>query len=282
MFSINTLLGPVRRIRGNRLYLDNGNRILDLYLDNGLRILSYQDTKVRMYAKNAIEKGITTSYPGLYETRFNKALQLFLGKNHYYIAISSESASWYLLHECFNVTENFLELWPCNQGNLNYVDSASNKSSKPLVYRIRPFLPALDHGIGVFTIPGPKPITTSMLVFSDKAYYKKALEFYNAHEKFLSVTPIQHYCCARSLFSLLRLSENGYNQQHWTKFLDTCNGLFMSNGPYIYPQTNDYETFFKTALEAHVLINPEIGSPSIIPMQYSKGEIDKLVRLIRH
>lgn len=280
MHAINTLIQPVRRIRGNRLYLENGNRVLDLYLDNGLRILSYQDTRVKMYAKNAIEKGLTSSYPGLYEKRFTKALNLFLGEHHDYITVPNENAALYLLQACFNFSSKPRELWPQEQKDVSNTESAIHNSSKFLVYRVRPFLSLPSYGIGVFTVPGPKPITSTVLVFSNKTDYEKALECYTACETLSQVAPIQHYIGARSLFSLMRLKQNGYNEKHWAGFMDTCIGLFVGNGPYIYPKTIDYSTFFSMALQAHVLINPEAGSPSIIPMQYSKGEIDKLVRII--
>ena len=77
MNNVYSLLPPIRRIRGNRLYCNSGKRILDLYLDNGIRILSYKENKVKLYAKNAIEKGLASTYPGLYEARFTKALQKY-------------------------------------------------------------------------------------------------------------------------------------------------------------------------------------------------------------
>ena len=69
------LLPPVRRARGNRLYLETDRRLLDLWLDDGRIILGERERNSRLYARDAAEKGLTRAYPGLYNQRLRSALQ---------------------------------------------------------------------------------------------------------------------------------------------------------------------------------------------------------------
>ena len=93
MNNLKKLMPAVRRARGNRLYLADNTRLLDLFLDDGYRLLSYQDVKTRTYACNAVSKGLTAMYPGLYEKRFLKALFCLIGRKLPALVFPSEVAA---------------------------------------------------------------------------------------------------------------------------------------------------------------------------------------------
>ena len=272
MNNVYSMLPQVRRIRGNRIYCTNGKRILDLYLDNGVRILSYKETKVKLYAKNAIEKGLASTYPGLYETRFTKALKHFLGADYRYLYLPNESAAIHVLKTCFNFSEKLSELWPCSMKQAN--DSVSN--TLPAV-RIRPFLPMPSHCIGLFTVPGIYPLSLSVLLFTNEQQFEIAHDFCMSQNSMFQIASLQYYVGARSIFSLLSLTRSGYTPNFWRQFIDDCKGIFVNNGPYIYPTCNNYQDFFAQALACNILLNPEVESPSIIPMEYSKGELKQFI-----
>lgn len=272
MDNVYSILPQVRRIRGNRIYCNTGKRILDLYMDNGIRILSYKDSKVKLYAKNAIEKGLASTYPGLYETRFAKALHLFLGTDYYYLYLPHESAALYVLKTCFNYSDTIQELWP------NSIEHLANSNSNTLpVVRIRPFLPIPSQCIGVFTVPGLYPLSLTVLLFTDKKQFEIAHDFCCAQNTLFQTAPLQYYIGARSIFSLLSLTKSGYTHSFWEQFVIDCKGLFINEGPYIYPKCNDYQKFFTQALAYNILLNPNPKSPSIIPMEYTKGELKHFV-----
>ncbi|HON88885.1 MAG TPA: hypothetical protein P5519_03490 [Spirochaetia bacterium] len=272
MNNVYSLLPPIRRIRGNRLYCNSGKRILDLYLDNGIRILSYKENKVKLYAKNAIEKGLASTYPGLYEARFTKALQKYLGADYQYLYMPNENAAMYVLKTCFNYSGKLKELWPLNNGQTDY--SFSN-AIQPV--RIRPFLPLPSHCIGVFTVPGLYPLSFSVLLFTDTKQFETARDYYREHQELFCIAPLQYYAGARSIYSLLNFTQSGYNPDFWKQFTDYCKGIFINDGPYIYPACSNYHELFTQALACNVLLNPAPESPSIIPMEYSIGELKQFI-----
>jgi hypothetical protein len=75
-----TLLPPVKRARGYRLYTESA-RFVDLYLDGGRAVLGHNPPNVLREMKNAAERSLFAPYPSYYTRRFEKALSLlFPGK----------------------------------------------------------------------------------------------------------------------------------------------------------------------------------------------------------
>ena len=57
------MMPEIRRARDYRLYDIHGRRYLDLCLDGGRALLGHKPGRVVLMMKNALEKGLSASYP---------------------------------------------------------------------------------------------------------------------------------------------------------------------------------------------------------------------------
>ncbi len=72
---LDNLIPPIRRMRDFHLYDFNGRRYLDLYLDGGRALLGHKPGRCVLMMKNAMEKGLSAPYPGVWNARLLKQLR---------------------------------------------------------------------------------------------------------------------------------------------------------------------------------------------------------------
>lgn len=70
------LIPQIRRARDYHLYDINGRRYLDCCLDGGRALLGHKPGRAILMMKNALDKGLAASYPGVYSNRLLKQLKL--------------------------------------------------------------------------------------------------------------------------------------------------------------------------------------------------------------
>lgn len=68
------LLPQVRRVRGYRLYLNDGRRMVDLWQQGGNAILGHTPPGILLSLKNNASRGLFSPFPSIWERRFAKAL----------------------------------------------------------------------------------------------------------------------------------------------------------------------------------------------------------------
>lgn len=276
------LLPPVRRARGNRLYTADGKRFLDLWLDDGRGILGDRDSHTRTFASNAADKGLTRPYPGLYDTRFEKAVTAtWPGFSTVRLFASEERA----LAAATRVLG--LQQRPGIQPAL--VDSAvrpSGTAGAPILGQVplaiaRPFaaIPgACD--LALPRLPCPRPFAPWCLLARDGTAAAQAL---SAEEG--DLIPAQSLvAAARGLSSLDASVRDGYGEALWARFDRRMGAWFDRSGPYLFPKAipAGYEAFFRAALEGGALLSPLPDAPSVIPPDFDDGELAKLAKSLQN
>lgn len=262
------LLPAIKRSRGNRLYADNGKRYLDLWLDDGHNLLSYKENLTRTQASNAADKGLVRPYPGLYEKRIKKELiKAWPEFSVIKIFLSMERA----MALAKAILSNNDPLLDSAFFNSNTVDSG--------FYLARPFIGlAAKAQVILARIPCPRIWAPICLMAKSKSQEAGAL---SKIEDDL-VPPLSHIAGARALASISSLEQQGYTEKAWQEFYGPIQKFFSRNGPYLLPRLKGsaYKEFFMAALEGGALLSPQEDKPSIIPLDWDKGELARLVKAI--
>jgi len=268
------LVPPVKRIRGNRLYLHNGQRLLDLWMDGGRTLLGEEARKARLYAANAADKGLAYAISGMYEQRLRKAL--------YKTWPDFQTAAIYLNEE------RALAAYSRHTGRtVQVLDSAAvgtsvgiaaSEASSPgaELFLLRPFCQVPRTSLyALARLPCPQPFAPVCLLIRD---FSDAQQFAGD-----LIPPLMHSAATRALDSLARCDNNGYNEKWWLKIGNSLAPFFLRNGPYLFPIAPEcrtpaaYESLFRAALDSAVLLSPYPDQPSIIPTQLDDNELRRMV-----
>ena len=86
MFS---LMPPIRRARGYRLYTEDGRRLVDLYQNNGHAILGHRAGRLTTAIKNTISRGVIADLPSVWTRRLEKAVKGLVPEAHHVVVASS-------------------------------------------------------------------------------------------------------------------------------------------------------------------------------------------------
>ncbi len=267
-------LPPIRRMRGNRLYADDGRRFLDLWLDDGRGILGDAERAAKTYASNAIDKGLLRPYPGLYEQRFIKALRAYWpGYPCVRLYASEESA--------LRAARRILGSEPL------IIDAAGREAlgatpPEAALALIRPFLDPPGTGsrasplLAMPRLPCPRPYAPACLLSADEAAFSPKGGL--GAEKGELVPGMQLYAATRAMDSLANARREGYTEERWKLFDKRMGEYFERRGPYIYARAAeaDYEGFFMAALAGGALISPRYGKPSLVAPDIDDGELKRL------
>lgn len=229
--------GNVKRTRGFYLYTEKNIRILDLYLDGGMSIFGRKGNQVQLVLKQFADKGLYSFLPTTADNNLKKALNA-LFPEHTEIAFytdCSEVLNWLKM----KISKNSFDenLW-------------------------KPLLPSCDElkKQPLFFVQPPFCTTTKIAVF------KK--EFATQIPSGENISAIEKACLAKAFFKLPQFIEKSKkinNKHDIAKKL--CKNFWQVENIYLFPKIKkeEYELFFKRALDSHILISPYFSVPSILP-----------------
>jgi hypothetical protein len=237
------LLPPIRRSRGYRLYAQDGRRFLDFWQEGGAGILGSRPGSSIHFIKNDLEAGRGMCLPSNGAERLGKtALRLFPS---YGAALCFSSAAE--AHDSMRDAG----LAP---------DSAADW---------KPFLPVPESPVLLVRPPLPQAFRPALILFKDG-------------EAARALTPgmlagFQHRAAVRALCDARREESEGVGrrQKGWALF-EASGGLadFRREGPYLDPlEPGRYGETFARYLAGGVLLSPDPGVPSIIPGDFTAGEL---------
>ncbi|GAB1432969.1 hypothetical protein MASR2M29_15940 [Spirochaetota bacterium] len=264
------LLPAIRRTRGNRLYTKDGRRYLDLWLDDGHKLLSGKEAKTRTRTANAMDKGLELPYPGMYERRLKKELcRAWPG----YPAVKIFSYTGDAILAAASILQQAAEA---------PYDTAFTKEghSAGRFFLARPFVSLSGNAELIMPrIPCPAMWAPACLMAKEGSQAEKAL----AKMDDSLIAPLCHIAGARALASVPGLVNVPYTEKEWEAFAKPINKWFYRNGPYLLPKAKGeaYEALFIAAMEGGVLIAPRPDAPSVIPLEWDKGELAKLVSALK-
>jgi hypothetical protein len=254
------------------LYAADGRRFLDLWLDDVRDILGAAGRAIRTYAANASDKGLLRPYPGLYETRLQKAVlaawPAFKAVRFY----RNEERALAAAARLSGRTTDTLEL--VETINVAYPGTSGGAvaSSDNGLVKLRPFAPVpRDCRLALVRLPCSQPLAPACLLGLDDSWLEP--------EEGDLVPAMMHYAAARAMASLEKVSRDGsYGEELWKRFDRRMEPYFGRVGPYLLPRVapDGYEGFFEAALEGGALVSPQYGLPSMVPPEFDDGELRKL------
>jgi hypothetical protein len=233
------LLPPIRRARGFRLYASDGRRFLDLWQDGGAGILGARPPSSVNALKSDLEAGRHLPLPSDALSRAGRALSaIFPGYGH--------AACFASEHEAREYRADAAEWRPF----LPPPDSEALLVLPPLPSFLRPAFVLLKAGVRRSGPPdGGYPLPSSAQVSA----------------------------ALRALAALRKEESGGKREAGWKAFDAAAGGAFLREGPYLKPAIPDgYEALFRACLSRGALLSPDPSKPSIVPGEFSPGELSFL------
>ena len=249
----------IHRAREYRLYDGRGKRYLDFFQDNGHAIMGHRPQRTILEIKNTLSRGQLAAYPSSHHYQTLKALaRLDPELPHVRIYRSIERAAYAAsLQLGFDV-----ELQ-------DIVDPALNgRDSGPVAYW-RPFFETgrVDSPVLLPILPVPMPPAPCALLFRDRPSDKVPESD--------TCSPASLAAMKRAVYDLLDFIDT-VDRSRWHLF-DTID-FWSRKGPYLTLAIEEdaFRSLFKELLRRSILISPIFPGPSIIPAEYSPGEITQL------
>ena len=224
---------PIRRTRDYHLYDFRGRRYLDMFLDGGRALLGHKPGRTVLMMKNALEKGLSAAYPGIYPARLLKQLRL--------VYPQIEACSVVFAGRTYD----------------------TGAGEPPVVFR--PFESEALPEDGLFELLLPLPGSGPFTVLCSGRAYDGSLPVSDAVPPFI----LSGLCRAGA--ELAAFMDNA-DESVWKSFdspLWTRRGpwLYPAVNEDLYPEV------FKALLERGILISPDYKLPSCAPYRFTEGEI---------
>jgi len=253
------LLPRVLRARDFHLYLEGGQRLLDLWLQGGRAVLGHKPSRVLVELKNAAERGLFTALPHPLEGRFLKALGELFPRRAFRLYQDFGSLCRALEEAGISCKtgESEISLWrPFLE------DEESDKNTPFLIpvlpWPLGPSVLVLDKGMDAGFPPG-ELIAPVLLAPAARSLYDlaAALKGKKANRG------------SRRFFKI----EKAITKSAWRR-----RGIYLTAEPGM--DREKYEALFRLFLEGGFLIPPSPAEPLILPVSMSPGEESKLARLL--
>lgn len=247
-----SLLPPIRRTRGWRLYGENGTRFLDMYCDGGRTIMGKKAGTQGKLAKACIDMGVVSGLPTIWTERLLKALRLRHPEFTAFRFYSDESKAAMSLSAL-------------------HMENAIPRSMAFGEYRsdLTIFSSCVD-AIGLCILP-LAPVWAFGIIAASKEDFLTKLSPGDP------IPPIKLALATKALGDLQAFACT-YAEEFWLRIDPYIEGIFIRKGPWLYPayKESSHETVFNACLSRKILISPDYSRPSCIPGEYDEGEISPL------
>lgn len=239
--------GFVKRARGCFLYTRSGARLVDLWQEGGRAILGWGGGKPFTALKNALDRGVTGSFPTAFSRRLESAASALLAQKRKVFAFASRQAAIAAALRLSSDGVSFWRPWGAEGVDWSAVDCAIITPplawASPLyVLAVRPEAAEGAEGVESDIIPAPLAAAAARAM-SDLAAEipRRGEKDWFSHDKILS--------------------------KYWTR-----------RGPYLCPKVSKerYADFVRHCLDCAVVASPDYDAPSIVPPGIDKGVFTKL------
>lgn len=248
-----------RRARGYRLYGDSGKRFLDFYQDGGRAILGHGQPRIVLEMKKTLSRGQIAPYPSRYALQTAGAVRKLIPGVLEVRIYRSEERALYAAGRHLRTTLTQADI--CDPG---LPESGAGKLSL-----WRPFLEgeAFDAPLLLPVLPLSVPPGPAVLAFREKP----GEEVPQSDD----CSPLSLAALKKSIFELLRYIE-GCERSRWAYF-DSFS-IWSRKGPYLTLNMEEagFAPLFNEMLENGILLAPRYPGPSIIPGEFTPGEVSYL------
>ena len=285
---IRTRYGNVRRARGYYLYTEKNVRLLDLWLDGGKAILGRRAGQANLVCKQFLDKGLTGFLPTKADVQLRRALEALLPDypviRWYETQDKAERIAGSVLQAGQNGTVQPLPVWR------PFLDLASD-SQEPIGDSIMLVTPAYPVPCGIIAADSrfeerfpPSDVLFPPLAYSlARAFFDLKRKMEELQLKEINIEDGHHSETAgrstRVSHTIVKKRQAVLNRKAEAERL--IPGVWTQKGWYLFPHIPEaeYPAFFLQALDAHVLISPEYGTPSILPDCESYAELIRFLKL---
>lgn len=265
----------VRRCRGSRIYTLDGKRILDLYAEGGRCALGRTRGAVGTRTKACIDTGLVSGFPSVWERRLTVQIKSWLPRYDEVFVYPSEDEALQALASLANVplSADFasglaIEM-PFGEFRRDTAEAASPMVSVSVTTAGTPSLVIL---------PLPRSLACGIVA-------ARGSDLSGPQRKALAVArrPAPAFKLAAShkaLCDFLAWPKETCEAE-WKKADRPISGSFERSGPWLYPKypESEHDKVFSACLDAGILISPEFGVPSFLPVGFDKGEVAPLKTL---
>ncbi|AAX16853.1 hypothetical protein [Borrelia hermsii] len=234
----------IKRARFFYLYDIRGNRYLDLYLNGGLNFLGHRVQGLNLILKQTFSRGLTASYPSVFRKQFENILFSFFKEAGFVCIFKFErDAREFLLsltgQHCFS------KPWEEQLGIYEFRAGFNNFRYPMLV-----------------DIPMPGCMSISIAIVDNLS---RKIEFRD---------PLDALTLAVARHMLAKILS--YEKSSKINFDIFATPMFKLIGRYMFPiyKSEHHNEVFNEYLKNGYLISPSFDIPSLIPLKFSKGDLD--------
>jgi hypothetical protein len=270
------LLPPIRRARGYHLYDERGKRYLDLSLAGGRALLGHRPERVLLEMKNLLSRGLWSDLPSVYERRLGKAFALLLPDYPIVRVFANEERLVARLAPL--VTEGTKLSSPAVIGDPVSLDLRPTASADFPISRWRPFLSTGKETASIAIPSVVVPVLPFPASFGPAVACIRGLSDSDVPPSDI-VAPALLGALLKSVHALLRFRP-AYREEKWCPFEAPW---WERRGPYLVARCEKrrYSVVFRRLLDKGVFISPTFPGPSIVPADYTPGELKPLKTLAR-
>ena len=253
-----------RRARGYRIYGEKGQRFLDFYQDGGHAILGHRNSGIVLEMKSLLSRGQIAPYPSRFLRLTVKAVkELVPGAAEVRVYKNQERA--------LAAAESHLKK---QLSRSEIGDPAFPGVTTANLSLWRPFLEAetVDSPLLLPVLPVSSPPAPAVLVFREKPAE-------NVPSSDIC-SPLSLAALKKSIFELIRYREV-FDRSPWTEFDFTS--IWSRKGPYLTLNIEEarFSSLLSGMLNSGILLSPRYPGPSIIPGEFSPGELAHLQQVLR-
>jgi len=258
-----SLIPPVRRARGFRLYCVSGERLLDLHQDGGRAILGRRPEGVSRELKALASRGLSGDLPSVYGKRVVAALRRLLpGMSCFRLAASPQRALWFASALLGRRVEEEDAADPA---------FAAPGTTGREISLWRPFLPPAfepDADVLIPVLPFGAACAPAAVCFRR--------ELPKDFPPSDTLSPLLLAACARALYNL-----GDRPSPPWMEGAADAR-LWDRRGPYLAALCGEeeYGERWRAGLAHGILLNPRRSGPSILPAEASEGELAAMRKVL--
>ena len=263
MRDLASMVPPIQRATGYRLYDRGGRRYLDLCLSGAVAILGHRHQRLGRTLKSTLDRGLLFDLPSIYRARLETALARRLPDFPHVYLFRSRAEAGVALARYLECRPDELEIWDPGRGE-----------SGPAVLD-RPLLPPGERRAALSRARAVIPV----LPFAAGGFCALCLQSPLADGNAGWLSPVLLAGILRSLADLERFEPPPWYR---TDFLGGADG-WAQIGPYVRPlfDVAEYPRVFERFLAGGAVLSPRWEVPSVLPGEASAGEMARLKRLFR-
>jgi len=282
-----SLLPEIRRCRDYRLYDGRGRRYLDMYQLGGRALGGHRPEGLSHSFKNHLSRGVWGELPNPYASRLKTLLAPFFPDHPNILLFPTTGEAERFLHQQYGGAG---EPSGAPKGGSERQEGGGGLVQDPALGSLAPGRPALWRPLcpaEYREVPALIPVLPFPGGFAPRVVCLGPGEALPPKETSLGweleCSSLMLAALVKAVTVLPKLTDND-NRKGWEEFDHFGEGLWHRRGPYLAYRGDGerYPVLFRAALEAGVVLHPGSSGPSILPLDYTEGEMAPLLRLMEN